>query len=98
MVMKKGLILTLAPSLAAFLALSCSSARAADDYQYKDTRELVALVKDAARAMFTSVSRSFTVTFLLPSQSPTQEPSVTVGVGVEVGLKVAVGPTTELYS
>ena len=58
--MKKGLIFTLAPSLVAvFISLLCSTARASDDYQDKETRELVALVKDAAELVRTKGEASF---------------------------------------
>ena len=59
--MKKGLVISLAPSLVALLmSLLCSDARASDDYQYKETRELVALVKDAAELVRTKGEAAFT--------------------------------------
>ena len=59
--MKKRLIFTLGASLVAvFLSLSCSSARASDDYQYKETRELVALVTEAAELVRTKGEAAFT--------------------------------------
>jgi signal transduction histidine kinase len=58
---QKGLIFTLAPSLVAvFLSLLCGTARATDDYQYKETRELVALVKDAAELVRAKGEAAFT--------------------------------------
>jgi signal transduction histidine kinase len=58
--MKKALVLGLVPSLVAlFTALSSSAAPASDDYQYKDTRELVALVQDAARLVSTKGEAAF---------------------------------------
>ena len=58
--MKKALVISLATSLVAlFMSFSCSAARASDDYQYKETRELVALVKDAAELVHTRGESAF---------------------------------------
>lgn len=54
--MKKGLILTLVSSV---LTLFSSISSASDDYQYKETRELVALVKDAAALVGTKGEAAF---------------------------------------
>jgi signal transduction histidine kinase len=59
-IMKKALIFTLAPSLVAvFLSLSCTAARAADEYEDKETRKLVVLVKDAAELVRTKGDAAF---------------------------------------
>ena len=58
--MKRGLIFTLAAFLVGvFISFSCGTAGAADDYQYKETRELVALVKDAAELVRTKGEAAF---------------------------------------
>ena len=59
--MKKGLVISLAPFLVAlFMSLSCGATWASDDYQYKETRELVALVNDAAELVHTKGEAAFT--------------------------------------
>ena len=59
--MKKGLIISLAPFLVAlFMSILCSATWASDDYQYKETRELVALVNDAAELVRTKGEAAFT--------------------------------------
>ncbi len=59
--MTKRLIFTLALSLVAVsLSLSGGTVRAANDYQYDETRELVALVKDAAELIHTKGEVAFT--------------------------------------
>jgi signal transduction histidine kinase len=58
--MKKAMVLGLVPFLVAlFAALSSSAARASDEYQYKDTRELVALVTAAAQLVSTKGEAAF---------------------------------------
>ncbi|HEX7406558.1 MAG TPA: cache domain-containing protein, partial [Candidatus Binatia bacterium] len=59
--MKRGLVFSLFPFLVAvFISLLCSTARASDDYQDKETRELVALVKDAAELVHAKGEAAFT--------------------------------------
>lgn len=59
--MKRGLVFSLFPFLVVvFISLLCSTARASDDYQDKETRELVALVKDAAELVHTKGEAAFT--------------------------------------
>ena len=59
--MKNCLIFTLVPSLVAVcLSLWCGTARATDDSQDKATRELVALVKDAAERVHAKGEAAFT--------------------------------------
>jgi signal transduction histidine kinase len=59
--MKRGLVFSLFPVLVAVsISLLCSTARASDDYQDKETRELVALVKDAAELVHTKGEAAFT--------------------------------------
>ena len=58
--MKKGLVISPAPILVAlFMSLLCGATWASDDYQYKETRELVALVDDAAELVHTKGEAAF---------------------------------------
>ncbi len=58
--MKKRLVISLAPFLVAlFMSFLCGATWASDDYQYKETRELVALVNDAAELVHTKGEAAF---------------------------------------
>ena len=58
--MKKGLVISVASSLVVLLTSLLCGAAPSDDYQYKETRELVALVKDAAELVRTKGEAAFT--------------------------------------